>query len=63
MFNIFVDVHNISDKPINILDVQLVSPLGFIQHKKDEMPLSYWDRIRGVKLGFTSFEFSGGIRI
>ena len=48
VFNIDVDVNNISDKPITIVNVKLVSPLGFIQYKKEEMPMSVWDRIRGV---------------
>jgi hypothetical protein len=57
VFNIYVDIHNISDKPINIEDVQLVSPLGFIQYKND-MPMKLWDRVKGVQIGLTSFKFS-----
>jgi hypothetical protein len=60
VFTIYVDIHNTSDKPISIVNVKLVSPLGFIQYEKDKMPASVWGRIRGVKIGLTSFEFTAG---
>jgi hypothetical protein len=57
VFSIYVDVHNIGKDPINITDMRIVSPVGFISLSKDKKK-PVWKRIlgefteRAVKIDF-----------
>jgi hypothetical protein len=52
VFSIYVDLHNISEKPVVISDMKIVSPVGFIPLSKDKekqksLWKSLWNRITG----------------
>jgi hypothetical protein len=53
VFGIYVDVRNISERPINLTALELIPPLGFTQSSEHKDKRSLSDRIREVKTGMS----------